>query len=432
MVHTLPINMDTIAPTVTVTQPSDGTDGMPMTISGTWAGGVPAQVLVSVYDYETHYSSMTIVEQGTSPNYTPVQNLPATVDPISHTWSLTFTPTVAVWGSSIAASAAGNSWVALVSITSGDGIGGTGATSNYGGNGLYTSAPSVTLTGGGGSGATAVATYAQINGGGFVTGVTVTNPGSGYTSPPTVVFGYACAGNASATAVISGGQVVAVNVAPFSILGDTTPPVTTAAIAPANPDGANGWYKTTPVTVTLSATDIGSGVASTWYMLDNGGFYQQYTGPLTIGDGNHLLWFYSVDNASNREAANEYLYFKVDGTAPTISGSDSPYVSGTWSRQNVTVHFTAHDATSGLASVTPNSDTVISAEGITPVSITGTAVDNAGNTASTTFTDTIMIDKTAPVATINSNPDALTQSNSATFTFSATDPAPSPASPSRT
>lgn len=48
----------------------------------------------------------------------------------------------------------------------------------------YATVPTVTLTGGGGTGATAVATVS----GGFVTSVTITNPGSGYTSAPTVGF----------------------------------------------------------------------------------------------------------------------------------------------------------------------------------------------------------------------------------------------------
>jgi len=57
------------------------------------------------------------------------------------------------------------------------------ATVTAGGSG-YTSAPSVSITGGGGSGATAVATISS----GVVTGVIITNTGSGYTTTPTVSF----------------------------------------------------------------------------------------------------------------------------------------------------------------------------------------------------------------------------------------------------
>lgn len=60
----------------------------------------------------------------------------------------------------------------------------------------YTSAPTVTFSGGGGTGATGTATissyYAMISGVDTlltgVTGVTITNPGSGYTSAPAITF----------------------------------------------------------------------------------------------------------------------------------------------------------------------------------------------------------------------------------------------------
>jgi hypothetical protein len=58
-----------------------------------------------------------------------------------------------------------------------------GATITSGGNG-YTNNPLVTITGGGGTGAKAIAT--QFNG--VVTSITITNPGSGYTSTPTITI----------------------------------------------------------------------------------------------------------------------------------------------------------------------------------------------------------------------------------------------------
>lgn len=71
----------------------------------------------------------------------------------------------------------------------------------------YTSAPTVSITGGGGSGATATATVAN----GRITGFTVTNPGSGYNSAPTVTLNGGDGSLASARAVIQGGTVTSHN-----------------------------------------------------------------------------------------------------------------------------------------------------------------------------------------------------------------------------
>jgi len=66
-----------------------------------------------------------------------------------------------------------------------------------GGSG-YTSQPTVTISGGGGTGATATATIS----GGVVTAVTITNAGTGYTSAPTVTFSGGGGSDAEATATI--------------------------------------------------------------------------------------------------------------------------------------------------------------------------------------------------------------------------------------
>ena len=73
-----------------------------------------------------------------------------------------------------------------------------------GGSG-YQADPLVLLSGGGGTGASAIAT--EVNG--IVTGITVVNPGTGYTSAPTVTLvagsnaGYSGATGASATATVT-------------------------------------------------------------------------------------------------------------------------------------------------------------------------------------------------------------------------------------
>lgn len=66
------------------------------------------------------------------------------------------------------------------------------------GGSAYTTEPTVTLTGGGGTGATAVATISE----GVVTAVTVTAGGTGYTSPPTVAFSGGGGTGATATAAV--------------------------------------------------------------------------------------------------------------------------------------------------------------------------------------------------------------------------------------
>ena len=85
-----------------------------------------------------------------------------------------------------------------------DGV--TAITLGSGGVG-YTSAPAVSLTGGGGSGATAEATVS----GGVVTKITITNAGMGYTTAPTVVLnggGATTAATATASVGIASNAVV--------------------------------------------------------------------------------------------------------------------------------------------------------------------------------------------------------------------------------
>jgi len=109
---------------------------------------------------------------------------------------------------------------------------------------------------------------------------------------------------------------------------DTTPPVTTSALA--GTMGQNGWY-VSDVTVTLSATDppttfrIGggggkgpSGVNHTYYKIDSGP-WKKYTTPFVISvNGQHTVSYYSDDIAANVETGKS-VSIKIDKTAPTIT-----------------------------------------------------------------------------------------------------------------
>src|SRR5581483_9849150 len=179
---------------------------------------------------------------------------------------------------------------------------------------------------------------------------------------------------------------------------DTTPPVTTS-------DAPSGW-QTSEVTVTLSATDDLSGVASTYYTVD-GGSTQTGTS-IALGEGVHTITFWSVDNAGNVEAAHTATV-KIDETKPLITASATSgglsYSGGTWTNKDVTVAFFCSDSGSGVASV--SNDQTVSGEG-SGESVTGTCTDAAGNTATATF-DQIQIDKTNPTLSpsVSPNPAAV-------------------------
>jgi hypothetical protein len=82
----------------------------------------------------------------------------------------------------------------------------------------------------------------------------------------------------------------------------------------------------------------------------------------------------------------------VDNDPPVLTASANPAANGNgWNNSNVIVTFACADATSGIASCT--APITVSAEGHNQV-VTGTAVDKAGNTASTTIK--VSVDKTGP------------------------------------
>ncbi len=124
---------------------------------------------------------------------------------------------------------------------------------------------------------------------------------------------------------------------------DRAAPSTSHTLAPAAPDGANGWYRS-GAQVTLAAGDEGecvSGVDRTEHRVD-GGAFGTYSTPFNVGsDGTHTVEYRSVDKAGNAETAKS-VAVKIDATAPATTAA----TDGTGP---VTLTLTAADATSGVA-----------------------------------------------------------------------------------
>ena len=85
---------------------------------------------------------------------------------------------------------------------------------------------------------------------------------------------------------------------------------------------------------------------------------------------------------------------KLDKTTPTITGSRTPAANANgWNNTDVTVSFTCSDSPAGIKSC--SGPATLSTSGANQ-SATGTAVDNADNSATATVSD-INIDKVAPI-----------------------------------
>ena len=121
---------------------------------------------------------------------------------------------------------------------------------------------------------------------------------------------------------------------------DTQAPTTTSTLAPAAPNGANGWYTSNP-TLTL-ATEAG---ATTEYKLGSGA-YQPYSGPVALA-ASTTVTYRSKDAAGNVEA-EKTVTVKVDKAAPvtTATASAQPGADG-WYASAPTITLAGADGEGG-------------------------------------------------------------------------------------
>ena len=194
---------------------------------------------------------------------------------------------------------------------------------------------------------------------------------------------------------------------------DTTAPTSSIAC---NGSSCSSSAYTDAVTVTLSATDAESGVATIRYTTDGSdptGSSTPYSGPISVSQTTTVK-YRAWDNAGNVEATKSQLVQVVQTPADTQPPASSiscngGACSGGWYGDAVTVSLAATDADSGVAAIrytTDGSDpTDTSPAYTTPFTVSETttvkyrAWDNAGNVEATN-SQLIQVDTEAPTSAI--------------------------------
>ncbi|WP_169089306.1 LamG-like jellyroll fold domain-containing protein [Paenibacillus sp. PL91] len=161
-------------------------------------------------------------------------------------------------------------------------------------------------------------------------------------------------------------------------------------VAPTTTDNAPSGWVNQDITVSLSASDNGSGVANTYYTVDDGA-EQTGTSVVLLEEGVHKLVYWSVDKAGNVEVAQS-LEVKIDLTSPVVKITGAPSYT---IDQTVTMTCSATDVISSVYG-TPCAKPLLQAKAYTLLSgqntVSVTAEDMAGH--KTTATHTFMVKAT--------------------------------------
>ena len=209
--------------------------------------------------------------------------------------------------------------------------------------------------------------------------------------------------------------------------------------APATNHDYDGLWQTTDFTINLTTTDDISGVAETYYKINDGPTKNVSTDGqpmITTESANNTLEYWSIDNADHEELPHNILTgIKIDKTAPT--GSITINITDVYTTStSVTLILTADDEISGVNLVRFSNDGMWNTEPWETLSSTkvwtlrigdGTKnvyyqiKDNAG-LVSETYSDSIILDMTSPAGSITINGGAsYTSTNTVTLDLSATD-----------
>lgn len=199
----------------------------------------------------------------------------------------------------------------------------------------YSVAPTVTITSGGGAGATATAT---LSGGGVVNGITITAPGTGFTSAPTITF--------------TGGTVL---------------------VAGTDPTGTGNTTNFIAVGATVVLPGTGFSFSSAPTIVFSGGTLT-FTGTTTVASGNTtnfvIVGVTVTSSGSGFTSAIPTLTFSAapSGTTPTATGNATNFVigsvtktaSGSGYTTTPTAIFISTNGTGGTITVALNTTSVAS------------------------------------------------------------------------
>ena len=192
---------------------------------------------------------------------------------------------------------------------------------------------------------------------------------------------------------------------------DTTPPAVSATTAGDRDEDGNFLGS---ATVTVTATDTGSGVDTVEYQVDDTSF-QPYSNPVVVtAVGDHSVQFRATDNAGNTSAVGSVSFRVVepgpgeDTTPPTVTAQiagdrddDGNYVG------TATATLTATDAESGVARIEYSLDGAAFTAYANPVVVTAVgmhmlhyrATDAAGNTSAEQMAHFVIVAPQTPDTT---------------------------------
>jgi len=200
-------------------------------------------------------------------------------------------------------------------------------------------------------------------------------------------------------------------------------------IPPATSDDYDGLWHAANFSITLTATDVWTGVAETHYRINNGSIQTVSADGqprITVGSAQNTLEYWSVDNSGNEELPHRLLTgIKCDDTAPTgsiIINNGSAYTTSAL----VTLTLTTTDIGSGVYQVRYSNDgtwdtepwvapsqtmlwNLTSSEGTKTVYF---QIKDKVGLVSQNCSATIILDKTVPIVeTLSRTPAGDIQSN---------------------